>query len=613
MEKHMKNRFARHLAASFLTLLPLAAWADESPPPNNLFLAGDLPEATLLRVETPGLKSRPLLVTLAGGKLRDGLPVPEGQERLLLLTATNADGKVLYQGEVALDVNAEYVPQVSVLMKSLLDEKPVEVTLASHRVALEYASVEREGELYTRVTGDVFDANGRRLPLKEGELVLDFGDPGIPGGFLPCPGPQGGAVCTEFLPPKSPLEVELDACFRKICTIDFVPPIAPVWREVSLGMGWHACALKLNGELYCWGQGEYGQLGYTASKLCSSGGSTGSTFGCSGVPQLVACSSGPCRFTDVSVGLRHTCAVDVNQDAWCWGDNYDGQLGLDFFDPTHLGSPDPRQVVGGLKFLSIHAAFNQTCGLTVTHQVFCWGDNSNAIIPSLIDDWANDPRLVNSSVAFESLEHAYSHACGLTTGGNLHCWGINVAQVLGAGSFTAAPNCASCPGAPLLMQGRITELANQPVSLASAGANGSCAHLANGNTPCWGWTLPAFPNNRSLDRLARGFHHYCAISRGAMSCAGSDALGDGSDWHESPGVGPVPVSAPPAHFREMDTGYSATCGIGFDENVYCWGSTSYAQLGLGLPAGYVTQPTALTFPTTLKFPVKFTPAVRLKP
>ena len=90
----------------------------------------------------------------------------------------------------------------------------------------------------------------------------------------------------------------------------------------------------------------------------------------------MVCTSGPCRFTDVSAGPRHTCAIDTNQDAWCWGDNYDGELGTDYFDPTNFGSPEPRMVVGGLKFLSIHAAFVATCGLTVTHDVYCWGSNS---------------------------------------------------------------------------------------------------------------------------------------------------------------------------------------------------------------------------------------------
>jgi alpha-tubulin suppressor-like RCC1 family protein len=609
----LRRRPTSIAAAFFALALPIlsAAYDAPRPVPHNLIVEGSLPEATRHRNQTLQSKRPPVLLTLAGGHLQKGIAIEPGSGRRLAFSATNAEGKEIYQGELELDVDSRFVPQVSVEFKSVVDGAAATLTLASHRVSLETAGVEREGALYTRITGDVFDADGRRLPLEEGELAFDVHGPGLD--LLPCPGPHGGTVCTEFLPPRSPLEVQFGVCFRdRICKFEYVPPVTPVWRKVSLGMGWHACALKLNGELYCWGQGEHGQLGYAAQKLCSPGGSAGATHGCSGMPQQVTCSGAPCLFTDVSVGTRHTCAVDFNQDAWCWGDNFDGQLGLNFFDRTHEGSPEPRRVVGGLKFLSIHAGFNQTCGLTVTHQVFCWGDNSNAIIPTLADGWANDPRVVNASVVFDTLDFSYTHACGQTSGGDLHCWGINVAQVLGAGGFSPAPACASCPGAPLLMQGRIAALANQPVSLVSAGAHGSCAHLANGDTPCWGWALPAF-DARPLDRLARGFHHACAISRGDMFCLGSSALGDGSDWHEVPGVGPVRVGSPPAHFREMDTGYGATCGIGSDENVYCWGSTSYAQLGLGLPAGYVTKPTPLSFPTTLKFPVKLFPAFTRKP
>ena len=91
-----------------------------------------------------------------------------------------------------------------------------------------------------------------------------------------------------------------------------------------------------------------------------------------------------------------------------------------------------------------------------------------------------------------------------------------------------------------------------------------------------------------------------AISRGVMQCAGMQALGDGSEYFDAPGVGPVTVDAKAFSFRELDTGHHATCAIGYDENVYCWGSTSYSRLGLGKPDGFVTRPTALLFPTTLK-------------
>jgi alpha-tubulin suppressor-like RCC1 family protein len=376
---------------------------------------------------------------------------------------------------------------------------------------------------------------------------------------------------------------------------------------VAVSMGAHACALKLSGELFCWGQGEHGQLGYAAPKECfPTGEAGGTTWGCSGFAQAVVCAAGPCRFTDVSTGMRHTCAIDTNQDAWCWGDNYDGALGTDDFDPTNIGSPVPRRVVGGLKFLSIHAAFGATCGLTTSHNVYCWGRNSLSVIPALNSGWANDPRLVSTPEVIDSLDYAQTHACGRVANGNLYCWGSNAGGELGAVNYAVTTQCSSCPAVPQLMQSRIPALMNQQASLFTTGAYGSCAHLANGTTPCWGWLTPVYPAGSSLDRLSRGYKHYCTISRGNMKCAGSAALGDGSDWHNDPGVGPVQVSSPPTHFRELDAGSNATCAIGYDENVYCWGSNSYGRLGLGI-GGFVTKPTALGFPLILKFPPKYFP------
>lgn len=599
------------LAVAALAMgLPILGQAFEEPAVvrNNLILEGTLPGATLLSVATLGVKSKPVTLTLADGQIRSGVNIAEGKGQRLALTGTNADGKVLYRAEVELDVNSEYIPKLSLELESADGEQPAGLSFASHRVQLEFAGVEREGELYTRLTGAVFDADGRRVELREGELAWDIGDPWTRENLLDCPkSPGGTSLCAEFLPPKSPLRVPVDACFREgICVLEYAPPTPRIWRQVAVGMGGHGCALKLNGELYCWGQGEHGQLGYVALKECNGSGGVGNTWACSGMPQLVACANGPCHFTQVTTGTRHTCAIDTNQDAWCWGDNYDGELGLDFFDPTHIGSPQPRQVFGGLKFLAIQAAFSATCGLTTTHQVYCWGKNATSLMPSLAGGWANDPRLVPTAEPIADLDVNYTHACGRVANGNLYCWGSNWGFELGTLSWTSAPQCATCPAMPLLMQANIPALANQQVSLVSTGAHGTCAHTASGQTPCWGWALPALPAGRSLDRLSRGFQHYCAISRGTLECAGMQALGDGSEYFDAPGVGPVKVGPASLAFRELDTGHQATCAIGYDENVYCWGSTSYSQLGLGKPNGYVTKPVALTFPSTLKFPVKFT-------
>jgi len=578
------------------------AGEEHGPPPYNLIFEGSLPGATVLNVAVNAKDMKPIALMLVGGKVLNGLSIPGEGGRHVVVSAQNADGKVIYEGAFDIEIGNEVTPQVSVELKSAIDGTPGELTLASHRVALEFAAVEREGKLLTRLTGNVFDANGRRLELKPDDLDWEIDNPEVV--FTPCPLISGvPPMCVEFEPFKhNGFDITVDACFRRgICKIELLPPVTPVWREVAVGMGDHACALKLSGELYCWGQGEHGQLGYDAPRDCVSPDALAKPWSCSGMALPVICSSGPCLFTDVSVGRQHTCAVDTNQDAWCWGDNYNGELGVDAFDATHFGSPVPRLVSGGLKFLSIHAAPSATCGLSISHEVYCWGHNASSIIPALGGEWANDPRLVTTPEVIDSLDFFQNHACGRVANGNLYCWGSNAYNAFGTAGFTTAPFCSiSCPAEPLLMQARIPELMNQQASLFSTGMYGSCAHLANGATPCWGFPLPSYPAGRSLDRLSRGYQHYCAISRGTLQCAGTGLLGDGSYVTGTPGSGPVTVKGSTG-FRELDTGRGVTCAIGNDENVYCWGGNAFGRLGLGL-GGVVATPTALVFPTKLRIP-----------
>ena len=584
------------------------AGEEPRPPPYNLILEGSLPDATSLNVAVDAKGVEPISLALSGGKVLNGVSIPGTGGRHVVVNALNSDGKVIYEGSFDIEIGQEITPQVSVELKSAIDGTRGELTLASHRVALEFAGVEREGKLLTRLTGNVFDANGRLFEIKPDDLQWEIDNPEVR--FEPCPIISGAPpLCVEFEPPKpTGLQISIVACMvKKICgPITLVPPVTPVWRKVAVGMGEHACALKLSGELYCWGQGEHGQLGYVAPKDCFSPNGQAKPWGCSGMAQPVVCTSGPCRFTDVTVGPQFTCAVDTNQDAWCWGDNYNGQLGTDTFDLTEFGSPEPRPVFGGLKFLSIHAGRNATCGLTVSHDVYCWGHNVRSIIPALNWEWANDPRLVATPEVFDSLDYFDSHACGLAANGNLYCWGSSAYGAFGVGSFTTAPFCSvDCPAAPLLMQPRLAALMGQQAGLFSTGMYGSCAHLSNGTTPCWGFQLPAYPAGRSLDRLSRGYQHYCTISRDLMQCAGVGFLGDGSYVASAPGLGPVTVKAPTG-FREFDTGKGITCAIGRDENVYCWGGNQFGRLGLGI-GGVVATPTALVFPTTLKFPIPIRP------
>jgi alpha-tubulin suppressor-like RCC1 family protein len=126
----------------------------------------------------------------------------------------------------------------------------------------------------------------------------------------------------------------------------------------------HACALTADGQAYCWGRNDDGQLG------------DGSESPGASRPVQVA-SSVP--FVQVTVGVWHSCGLTAGGEAWCWGLNHSGQLG----DGSVSSSLAPVKVVGGLTFTSSEAGGFHTCGITQLDQGHCcWGENGDGRLGS---------------------------------------------------------------------------------------------------------------------------------------------------------------------------------------------------------------------------------------
>lgn len=87
----------------------------------------------------------------------------------------------------------------------------------------------------------------------------------------------------------------------------------------------HSCIVTLSGPIECWGRGNEGQLG---------DGNNPPTEPVS--PDDPAYVSHTSFFEMVTCGEYHTCAIDVEQRLWCWGENVDGQLG----DPAVFDQSD---------------------------------------------------------------------------------------------------------------------------------------------------------------------------------------------------------------------------------------------------------------------------------
>ncbi|HYK10283.1 MAG TPA: hypothetical protein VEV39_05765 [Gemmatimonadales bacterium] len=115
------------------------------------------------------------------------------------------------------------------------------------------------------------------------------------------------------------------------------------------------------------------------------------------------------QFLSVAIGADHACGVATDSSTWCWG-------GIDI--PDTLRFP-PRLVPGGLKLGHLAAGFDFTCGLTGSGSAYCWGRGLTAPTP------------YQASQHFQSLSasnyypyHGYLDVCGLTLAGDPMCWNL---------------------------------------------------------------------------------------------------------------------------------------------------------------------------------------------
>jgi len=224
----------------------------------------------------------------------------------------------------------------------------------------------------------------------------------------------------------------------------------------------HTCALDASTlRAFCWGANNFGQLGI---------GTTDALAHVRPFPVVIANGS-PTSWSNLSVGLRHTCGTS-GTFIFCWGDNNDGKLG----DGTNISRNVPTKVQSNLTFTNVSAGDLFTCALTADGSAYCWGQNARGELGTggtVQTQFLPVP--VAGGLTFKQISSGGGHTCAVTsTGGELYCWGLNSSGQLGDLTFTNR-------GVPTHVAGNLT------FDAVSAGWDHTCGHgIGGGIIYCWG-------------------------------------------------------------------------------------------------------------------------------
>jgi alpha-tubulin suppressor-like RCC1 family protein len=354
--------------------------------------------------------------------------------------------------------------------------------------------------------------------------------------------------------------------------------VATLASAVAVGTGVaHTCAIAAPGELLCWGSNAYGQLGNGTS------GPAPVT-----APGLVSTVSAP---RGLAVGAQHTCAAQSDGTMLCWGQNGSEQVGREAISILEAPVPvDPDLVVGTI--IAAGGAFS--CAVGRDGAVFCWGDDSYGQLGVGSGAVRATPALVPGITGAVSLSAGGAHTCVATAGsggsgepGTSFCWGADQAGQLGDG----VTDDRSRPGPLTVDIGATVVGAGDAYTCAvgtPAGAlwcwgRGSSGQLGLGPTKEFDWHQPVQVAVSGATAVAAGTAHTCVIVDGGVQCFGANdhgQLGDGTTTDRSTPPAAA-VMGPVAPVTAVAVGGAHSCAIDAKGQLWCWGQGDEGEIGDG--------------------------------
>jgi alpha-tubulin suppressor-like RCC1 family protein len=377
-----------------------------------------------------------------------------------------------------------------------------------------------------------------------------------------------------------------------LCSLTIVTPLgATRFRSLGLGGDHHTCAVSTSGRVFCWGFDFGGTLG--------TGNPTKAQDACALFIGTAPCSATPLpvmseeAFSSVTTRDAHSCALAMNNEAYCWGANGSGEVGI---GGKGQNVWVPTRVLGGFLFSQLIAGLTFTCGLH-GGRAYCWGDNNFGSLGTSVDS-SPEPIPVATSLTFSSIAAGAYSVCGIAADQTAHCWGINTNAQLGS------PPTDSCDGVPC-SRSPVPVSGGLHFTSIGVGQDHACGIATDGFTYCWGEnylgqggrpdratvSVPLrVSGNLKFATLTVGGAHNCGLTPdGSAYCWGLNGVGQlGTITTEVCGLnGPYDCATRPAlvagghQYSVISAGWQHTCAIELDGRLYCWGFNDNGQLGDG--------------------------------
>jgi alpha-tubulin suppressor-like RCC1 family protein len=363
---------------------------------------------------------------------------------------------------------------------------------------------------------------------------------------------------------------------------------------------YYTCALTGDGHVWCWGYNEGGKLG--DGKLEKSlGGTLNASLqqyipfddeNISTVPvEVVTDANIPLSgVVQISAGSWHACALINDGTVKCWGQNFDGALGIgknpnDFNATNALSDKNEFQKLFWPYAITVAesntsnqpltdvvqvaaGSSDHTCALLGSGKVKCWAWNGGADGELGIDDTSTD--FVTAPADFVKDENGSDlsdvkmisiggdFTCALLSSGSVKCWGWNPQGQLGNESTTSVSHAVSVKDENGNNLAGVKEIVSER-------GNHTCALMNDGKVKCWGDNT-----HGQLGTGTLGSYEAHAVNVDLSNIDGNvTALAVG-------GGGRDPLASSPVQYDG-----DHTCILTDTGKVYCWGSNDKGQLGDG--------------------------------